>query len=98
MRDLIDRTALLDYMQRVLNHMRDDMLAAGNDAYLRGYASALHEVEMAARVNAAPELLSIVKQFVALPSGAWHPERHAAEEAELMQEARAVLAKAEAAE
>lgn len=50
MRDLIDRTALLDYMQRVLNHMRDDMLAAGNDAYLRGYASAMHEVEMAARV------------------------------------------------
>lgn len=67
MRDLIDRTALLDYMQRVLNHMRDDMLAAGNDAYLRGYASAMREVELAARVSAAPELLEALR-FYADPS------------------------------
>jgi hypothetical protein len=40
----------------------------------------------------APDLLSIVERFVALPSGAWHPERHAAEEAELMRDARAILA------
>jgi len=47
-------------------------------------------------IAASPELLSIVKRFIALPSRAWHPERHAAEEAELMQEAREVVAKAEA--
>lgn len=45
-------------------------------------------------IAAAPDLLSIVQRFVALPSGAWHPERHAAEEAELMQDARAALSKA----
>lgn len=45
-------------------------------------------------IAAAPELLSIVKRFVALPSGAWHPERRAAEEAELTTEAHAVIAKA----
>jgi len=37
-------------------------------------------------------LLSLVKRFVALPGGAWHPERHAAEEAELMTDAKALLA------
>lgn len=37
-------------------------------------------------------LESIVRRFIALPSGAWHPERHAAEEAELMGDARAALA------
>jgi len=47
-------------------------------------------------IAVSPELLSIVKRFIALPSRAWHPERHAAEEAELMQEAREVVAKAEA--
>jgi hypothetical protein len=46
-------------------------------------------------IAAAPELLSIVKRFVALPSGAWHPERHAAEEAELVRDARAAIARAE---
>jgi hypothetical protein len=45
-------------------------------------------------IAAAPELLSIVERFVALPGGAWHPERHAADEAELMLDARATLAKA----
>src|SRR6185503_11100335 len=45
-------------------------------------------------IAAAPDLLSIVLRFVALPGGAWNPERHAAEEAELMQDARTALAKA----
>lgn len=52
-------------------------------------------VEANARlIAAAPELLSIVERFIALPSGAWHPERHAADEAELMTDAAAVIAKA----
>lgn len=42
---------------------------------------------------AAPELLSIVRRFVALPGGAWHAERHARDEAALMEDARAALAK-----
>jgi hypothetical protein len=46
--------------------------------------------------GAAPELLAIARRLVALPSGAWHPERHAAEEAELIQEARAAIARATA--
>ena len=37
-------------------------------------------------------LESIVRRFIALPSGAWHPERHATDEAELMADARAALA------
>lgn len=37
-------------------------------------------------------LESIVRRFIALPSGAWHPERCAADEAELMGDARAALA------
>jgi hypothetical protein len=45
-------------------------------------------------IAAAPELLSIVERFVALPSAAWHPERHTAEEASLMEQARATIAKA----
>ena len=48
----------------------------------------------AALIAAAPDLLSIVQRFVALPGGAWHPERHAAEEAELMQDARTAIARA----
>lgn len=47
-------------------------------------------------IAAAPDLLSIVQRFVALPGGAWHPERHAADEAELMEKARATIAKATA--
>jgi hypothetical protein len=47
-------------------------------------------------IAAAPILLAIVRRFVALPSGAWHPERHAAEEAELIRDARAVIARATA--
>ncbi len=37
-------------------------------------------------------LESIVRRFIALPSGAWRPERRAADEAELMRDARADLA------
>ncbi len=47
MSDLIDRAALVSYMERVLNHMQADMLAAGNGAYLRGYAAALDELKRA---------------------------------------------------
>ncbi|HMO76754.1 MAG TPA: hypothetical protein PKD99_12400 [Sphingopyxis sp.] len=47
-------------------------------------------------IACAPELLSIVRRFIALPGGSWHPVRHAAEEAELMHDARAVIAKATA--
>lgn len=51
MNDLIDRAALVEYMGRVLRHMEADMLAAGNGAYLRGYRSALDEIEKATAVN-----------------------------------------------
>lgn len=44
-------------------------------------------------IASAPELLSIVQRFVALDAQ-WHPDRHAAEKAELMAEARATIAKA----
>jgi hypothetical protein len=47
-------------------------------------------------IRVAPELLSIARRLVALPSGAWHPERHATEEAELIREARAAIARATA--
>lgn len=46
-------------------------------------------------IAAAPDLLSLVKRFVALPAGAWHPERYAAEEAELMNEASELIAELE---
>lgn len=56
----------------------------------------VEEIEANARlIAAAPDLFSIVKRFIALPSAAWHPERHAADEAELMNDARAAIAKAE---
>lgn len=45
-------------------------------------------------IAAAPDLFSIVARLVAMPGGAWNPDRHAAEEAELMADARAALAKA----
>lgn len=69
---------------------------------LRRERSALAEFEVFAGTVAEYDaaiaevegMLSIVKRFVALPSGAWHPERHAAEEAELVTEARDVIAKA----
>ena len=50
--------------------------------------------EVARLIASAPELLSIVQRFVALPGGAWHPERHAADEAGLITEAKAAIAKA----
>lgn len=42
----------------------------------------------------APDLLSIVQRFIALDAQ-WHPDRHAAEKAELMAEARAAIDKAQ---
>lgn len=39
----------------------------------------------------APSMLNLLRRFVALPSAAWHPARHAAEEMELMQEATALI-------
>lgn len=45
--------------------------------------------------DAIADVVSIVKRFIALPSGAWHPDRHAAEEMELAQDAAAVLLKLE---
>lgn len=42
----------------------------------------------------APKLLSIVLRFIALAGGAWHPDRHAADEMESMQQARAALKEA----
>lgn len=51
MTDLINRAALVEYMGRVLRHMEADMLAAGNEAYLRGYRAALGEIEKAPAVK-----------------------------------------------
>lgn len=55
MPDLIDRAALVAFMERVLRNMEADMLAAGNAAYLRGYRAAITDVQMAATVRPAPE-------------------------------------------
>lgn len=52
-------------------------------------------VANSALIAAAPDLLHIVQRFIALPGGAWHPERHAAEEAELMRDAAAIVSKAD---
>ena len=46
-------------------------------------------------IAAAPELLSIARHWVALDSGAWHAERHAAEKAELLADTLAAIAKAQ---
>lgn len=67
----------------------DAAKAAAQADYERRIIAALTPAQPAPN---APDLLSIVERFVALPSGAWHPERHAAEEAELMRDARAILA------
>lgn len=50
--DLIDRAALVAFMDRVLSGMEADMLAAGNGAYIRGYRAALDEVKKATPVQA----------------------------------------------
>lgn len=49
-RDLIDRAVLLEFMDRVHRHMEADMLAAGNGAYVRGYAAAIKDIHMAPRI------------------------------------------------
>ena len=46
-------------------------------------------------IAAAPDLLSIVKRWVALDGGAWDVERFANERARLLEEARAAIARAE---
>ena len=46
-------------------------------------------------IAAAPDLLSIAKQWAAIDGGAWHVERHAAEKAELLADTRAAIAKAQ---
>lgn len=40
------------------------------------------------------DLLSIARRWIALDAGAWHPERHAAEKAQLTADTRAAIAKA----
>ena len=67
-----------------------EVCAAGTDNRVAFLASN-GNLGTARLIAAAPDLLSLVKRFVALPSGAWHPERHAAEEAELMNEARELI-------
>jgi len=46
-------------------------------------------------IAAAPDLLSIVKRWVALDGGAWNVERFANERARLLDETRAAIARAE---
>jgi hypothetical protein len=72
-----------------------DVEAVGHIGVAGAMGRTREEQEANARlIAAAPELLAIVRRFVALPSGAWHPERHAAEEAELIREARSTIARA----
>jgi hypothetical protein len=52
-KDPIDRAALLDFMERVYRHMQDDMLAAGNAAYLRGYQAAITDIKNAPAMGKA---------------------------------------------
>ncbi|CAI3803866.1 hypothetical protein GLGCALEP_03475 [Pseudomonas sp. MM221] len=53
----------------------------------------VYEEADACLIAVAPDLLSIVQRFMALDAQ-WHPDRHAAEKAELMAEAREVIDKA----
>lgn len=53
MTDLIDRAALVAFMERVLRNMEADMPSAGNGAYLPGYRAAIIDVQMAATVRPA---------------------------------------------
>lgn len=65
---------------------------SGNDN--SGFYASEEEAEAnACLIAAAPDLLSIVQRLVALDAQ-WHPDRHASEKAELMEEARAAIAKA----
>lgn len=49
MTDLIDRAALVAFMERVLRNLTADELAS--DAFLRGYRQAMTDVRMAATVR-----------------------------------------------
>ena len=53
MTDLIDRAALVAFMERVLRNLTADELAS--DAYLRGYRQAMTDVQLAATVRPATE-------------------------------------------
>ena len=55
MTDLIDRAALVAFMERVLRNMEADMLAAASDAYSRGYRQAIRDVQLAATVHPVTE-------------------------------------------
>lgn len=47
---------------------------------------------------ASPDLLSIAERWAALDSGSWHPDRHAADKAQLLADTRAAIAKAKLGE
>ena len=53
MTDLIDRAALVAFMERVLRNLTADELAS--DAFLRGYRQAVNDVRMAATVRPVTE-------------------------------------------
>jgi hypothetical protein len=53
MTDLIDRAALVAFMERVLRNLTADELAS--DAYLRGYRQAINDVRMSATVRPVTE-------------------------------------------
>lgn len=42
----------------------------------------------------ADEMLSLLRRWAALDAGAWHPDRHASNKAELLAETNAAIAKA----
>lgn len=53
MTDLIDRAALVAFMERVLRNLTADELAS--DSFLRGYRQAVNDVRMAATVRPVTE-------------------------------------------
>lgn len=77
----------------------DSRLATMN--WLRGrhgLAGRLSDEEVAANAlvfAAAPDLLSIAKRWVALDAGGWHPDRCAADKAQLIVDTLAAIAKSE---
>lgn len=53
MPDLIDRAALVAFMERVLRNMETEDFAS--DGYLRGYRQAIRDVQFAANVRPVTE-------------------------------------------
>lgn len=80
--------------------------SAAKGAWIQGStgewaALACGNTDATARANArliaaAPDLLSLLRHWSALDSGAWAVDRHAREKAELLADTRAAIAKAEA--